>query len=525
MRSIASWLLWSVVGILVATAAVGGVLEVRQTSAGLDQQFEARAQVAASAIADMAEVRQALQSADPTRVLQPLANRLQRDVGAAYVVITNRTGLRYSHPNPALVGLRLEDPVQVLDGRTHVGIDNGSLGRSANGKAPIVSTSGQVIGQVSVGILETTVTAVLASQIWGILLYLLIALAVGVTVALLLARAMKRRTFGLELGEISSLLQEREAMLHGIREGVIGLDPKGRVSLINDEARRLVGLAEQVIGEPLTRTLPPGRLRDVLIGTVTGADQVVLTRESLLVVNRRVVVVAGRPVGSVITLRDRTEMEGLIRELDSATGLAKALRAQEHEFANRLHVIVGLLDLQEFAEARNYVAAITSSGQLGAAEDLRSRISPPVIAALLVAKQTIAAEHDTSLIISADSTLDLPNGSAAQNIMTIVGNLIDNALDAVSDQATPREVVVTITQTGDGLSILVQDNGPGIKQRDAHNIFTDGFSTKTAEGDRRRGIGLALVSRLVTRAGGTITVNTGPGAHFYVDLPAVTVHR
>jgi len=524
MRSIASWLLWSVVGVLICTSAVGGVLEIRQTSAGLDQQFQARARVAASAIADMAEVRQALQSPDPRTILQPLANHLQRDVGSAYVVITDRTGLRYSHPNPALIGRRLEDPVQVLDGQTHVGTDNGSLGRSANGKAPIVSLSGQVIGQVSVGILETTVGTELASQIWGIALYLLISLAVGVTVALLLARAMKRKTFGLELGEISSLLQEREAMLHGIREGVIGLDARGRVSLVNDEARRLLGLGGQVIGEPLTPTLPVGRLRDLLTGTITGADQVVLTHDSLLVVNRRAVVAAGRPAGSVITLRDRTEMEGLIRQLDSATGLAKALRVQEHEFANRLHVIVGLLDLQEFAEARSYVAGVTSSGQVGVAEDLRSRLSPPMIAALLVAKQSIAAERDVNLSISAKSTMDMPAGTAAQNVMTILGNLIDNALDAVADQAAPRKVVVTITDSN-GLTILVHDNSPGINKLHAQDIFTDGFTTKTAQGDRHRGIGLALVRRLVTRAGGTITVNHGPGACFEVVLPAVAVER
>ncbi len=414
--------------------------------------------------------------------------------------------------------------MQVLDGRTHVGIDNGSLGRSANAKSPIMSAGGQVIGQVSVGILETTVSADLISQIWAIAAYLVIALALGITVALLLARTMKRKTFGLELGEISSLLQEREAMLHGIREGVIGFDAKGRVSVVNNEARRLLGLEAQVVGEPLTAALPPRRLRDILTGDVAGADQVVLTKDSLLVVNRRVVVVGGRSTGSVVTLRDRTEMEGLIRELDSATGLAKALRAQEHEFANRLHVIGGLLELQEFAEARSYVDGVVSSGRLGTAEDLRSRVSPPVIAALLFAKQMIAAERDITLTIAPQSHLELPPGQAAQNIMTVLGNLIDNAVDAVSDQAAARAVTVTITDH-DGISIVVHDNGPGINRTSAQDIFADGFSTKAARPDRRRGIGLALVRRLVSRAGGTIDVNTGPGARFEVMLPAVRVRR
>jgi two-component system CitB family sensor kinase len=524
MRSIASWLLWSVVGVLLCTAAVGGFLEVRQTSADLDQQYEERARIAASAVADIPSVSLAVQSGDPNKVLGPLAARLAHDVGAAYVVITDREGVRFTHPNPKLVGRRLEEPVQALDGQTHVGIDNGSLGRSANGKAPIFSASGRVVGQVSVGILETTVSAALASQILGIAWYLTIALVVGVAVALLLSRAIKRKTFGLELGEISSLLQEREAMLHGIREGVLGFDAKGRVTLINDEARRLLGMSGQVIGEPLTEAVPPGRLRDVLLGTVAGADQIVLTEDSLLVVNRRSVIIAGRPAGSVVTLRDRTEMEGLIRELDSATGLAKALRAQEHEFANRLHVIGGLLDLQEFKEARTYVDGVVASGHTGTGEDLRSRISPPVIAALLLAKQTIAGERGITLTIDEESRLDQPSGSLTQNVMTVLGNLVDNAMDAVSDQPAPRSIHVLITDD-DGLRIVVQDNGPGIPAGDAEAIYLDGFSTKGLESDRRRGIGLALVRRLVHRDGGTISASTGPGARFEVLLPAVRVGR
>ena len=521
MRSLASWLLWSVVGILVGTAVVGGVLEVWHTSTALDEQYEERARVVAAAVADMPEVRTALPAQDPTRLLQPLAGQVQTDTGAAYVVITDTDGLRYTHPNPALIGQHLEEPVQVLDGHTHVGIDNGSLGRSANGKAPILSPSGQVIGQVSVGILETTVASQLAAQTWLIALYLVIALAVGVTVALLLARSMKRKTYGLELGEISSLLQERDAMLHRIREGVLGFDADGRVTLINDEARRLLGLGGQVIGEPLTQTLPPGRLRDVLTGAVTAVDQVVLTEESVLVINHRAVVIAGRPAGSVITVQDRTEMEELIRELDSATGLAHALRAQEHEFANRLHVISGLLDLQEIDEARTYLDTVAAV-HTGSAEDLRARISPPVIAALLLAKHSIAAERDVTLTVTQDSHLDLPSGTTAQTVMTVLGNLIDNALDAVADQPAPRQVSITITDSP-GITIVVTDTGPGVPAEYLTDIFADGFSTKPVSSDRRRGIGLALVRRVVHRAGGTICVTPGPGGCFEVTLPAVKV--
>ncbi|MDQ2848010.1 MAG: sensor histidine kinase [Actinomycetota bacterium] len=523
MRSLASWLLCSVLGILIAAAVVGGILEVRQTARTLDQQYEERARVAAAVVATIPEIRSAVTVADRDRQLQPLASRLQASAGAAYVVITNVHGIRYSHPNPALIGLPLEEPVAALDGRTHVGIDNGSLGRSANAKAPIFSASGSVIGQVSVGILETTVAAQLWVQIRAITLYLIIALLVGAMVALLVARALKRKTFGLELPEISSLLQEREAMLHGIREGVIGFDAKGRVSLINDEARNLLGLARQSVGEPLNESLTEGRLRDVLIGTEPGQDQVVLTDDSLLVVNRRPVVIAGRPVGSIVTLRDRTELEGLMRELDATTGLANALRAQEHEFANRLHVIGGLLGLQEVEEARLYLDTV-AAGHTGKAEDLRSRISPPAIAALLLAKLSVAVERDIELELTDESRLDISAGPDSQTVMTVLANLIDNAIDAVSEQPLPRRVTVTITE-GDRLRLEVSDNGPGVPQCDVQRIFSDGFSTKASRGDRRRGIGLALVRRLLNRRGGTIELTPGDGACFTVELPAAAVTR
>jgi two-component system CitB family sensor kinase len=519
LRSLASQILIAMLGILLATVTIGGALEVRGSRISLDQQYEERARVAAAVVAASPEVRAALTGANPSAVLQPLGLAYARSAGASYVVITDRSGIRYSHPNPALIGKRLEEPVAVLDGRDHVGIDHGSLGRSANGKAPILGTGGQVIGQVSVGILETQVAHQLEEQVEAIVLYSSVALLIGAAVALLLSRTIKRVTFGLELREIASLLQEREAMLHGIREGVIGFDNRNRVTLVNGEARRLLGFTSTGTGQQLSELIPAGRLRDVLQGTVAGPDQSVMTAESLLVVNRRPVTVGGRDVGSIVTLRDRTELEGLVRRMNAVTGLANALRAQEHEFTNRLHVIAGLLDLGEQDEARQYLDLITRE-QLASAEDLRARISPPVVAALLVAKLAVASERDIDLQISADSTFDASDASDADanTLMTVIGNLIDNAFDAVAAQPAPRTVMLELSDDEE-LRIVVSDNGPGVAGDDAERIFNDGYSTKPPRSGLRRGIGLALVQRLVHRAGGTIVVGAPPGGRFEVVLP------
>jgi two-component system CitB family sensor kinase len=518
-RTLASQILVGVLGILVVTVVLGGVAYVRLSARSLDQQYQQRAVGIANTVAQMPDINEALVRRDPDRSIQVVAERVRRSTGAAYVVVTDRDGLRYSHPNVALIGQRLEEPVAALDGRSHVGIDHGSLGRSANGKAPIKAAGGDVIGQVSVGILETQVASGQRREMVLIGVFSALVLGLGVVASWLLARRIKRVTFGLELDEIASLLQEREAMLHGIREGVIGFDDKDKVNVINAEAQRLLGVGPPVVGEPVTSFVPPGRLRDLLTGTVAGTDQAALTDEFLLVVNRMPVVLAGRLVGSVVTLRDRTELEALMRELTAIQGLTDALRAQEHEYTNRLHVVSGLLELGEQDEAARYLAEI-SHDSLAPAEELRSRIEPPVLAALLLAKITIAAENDIRLMVTPQSRLDRP-AVDPQALITIVGNLIDNALDALNGTAGLREITVELSQDHGGLSIVVADTGPGLSAVPIERIFIDGYSTKSSSGGIPRGAGLALVSRIVRRAGGTIEVQGGPGARFRVWLPTI----
>ncbi|MDT4913917.1 MAG: two-component system, CitB family, sensor kinase [Pseudonocardiales bacterium] len=516
LKTLASRILLAVLAILLATVIIGGVLDVQLTKRTFDRQYEDRAVSVANVVAQIPQIRTALVAGDPKHVIAPMASRIAKSSGASYVVVTDRAGIRYSHPNPALIGKKLEEPVAALDGRDHVGIDHGSLGRSANGKAPILDASGAVIGQVSVGIVEARMAAAVRDQTAAIALYSALALGVGVLVTLLMTRALRRATFGLAPSEIGSLLQDREAMLHGIREGVIGFDAKKRITLINNEARRLMRLSGTVIGRAVDEVFPPGRLRDVLDGHADGPDQAVLTDDSLLVVNRNPVVVAGRDVGSVVTLRDRTELESLVRELHTMTGLASALRAQEHEFTNRLHVIAGLMDLGEYEEAGRFVETIAQN-HLVSAEDLRARIAPPVVAALLLAKLSVAAEREIDLVVTSSSHLDLPD-SEAQNVMTIVGNLIDNAIDATASIPAPRTISVHL-EGEDEIVIVVSDNGPGIPADTIGEIFEDGYSTKSPRGQSRRGLGLALVQRLVHRAGGTVTVTSEPGARFEVRMP------
>ncbi|TMF45873.1 MAG: sensor histidine kinase, partial [Chloroflexi bacterium] len=384
-----------VLGALILGAAASYLNESRQ----LDQRYEQRSLNIARSVAGMPSVGDGLRDSDPSRTLQPLAEGIRKASGASFVVIAGANGIRYSHPNASMIGKPIdEDYRTVLAGHTWVGVEHGTLGVSARGKAPIFDGQNRVIGIVSVGFLEGTLSEQLAAMLPQLAFYLLVALALGVAGSLLLARRLKRQTFGLEPGEIASLLETREASLHGIREGTVATDVDGRITLINDEACRLLRLSSGSVGQRLTDVLPPGRVRDLLIGEVTGADEVVLAADRVLVVSRMPVVVRGRTIGHVATFRDRTELEGLLRELDNARSVSEALRAQAHDFLT---------------------------------EALLERVGDPVLGALLLGKSAVAAERGIQFRLSPDSRLDGDAGHP-RDLITVVGNLIDNALDAAA---------------------------------------------------------------------------------------------
>jgi two-component system CitB family sensor kinase len=518
--SLASRILAFQLAIIVGSLLVGAVGSIVVERQRLDQRYEQQALSVAQSVASMPSVRDGLRDSDPSRTLQPLAEGLRKAAGASFIVIAGPDGIRYSHPNPAMIGKRIdEDPSAILAGRTFVGIQRGTLGISARGKAPIFDGTGRVVGIVSVGFLEQQVSDQLAADLPQLSLYVLAAIGLGVLGSLLLARHLKRQTFGLEPPEIATLLEQREASLHGIREGTIATDNDGRITLINDEARRLLRLSSDGVGQQLTDVLPPGRVRDLLIGQVTGADEVVLAADRVLVVSRMPVVVRGRNIGYVATFRDRTELESLLRELDNARSVSEALRAQAHDFSNRLHTIAGLIELGRQEEAIQLTTESSSVSQ-ELTESLLERVGDPVLGALLLGKSAVAAERGIQFRLSPDSRLDGDAGHP-RDLITVVGNLIDNALDAAatSSNGGPRWVEVSIRKVDGDVLIQVHDSGPGIGLGETERIFSEGYTTKLAGPGSRRGLGLALVKQVAARRGGEVTVLNQGGALFTVRLP------
>lgn len=502
--------------ILAITISVGFVLLARAERQLLDTEYESRAAAIAAAVASTPTVRSCL--AAPSAACRPdvqkLATEVSASTGASYVVVIDLDRVRFSHPDPALIGQQVEEPIYAKDGRTHLRIDNGSTGRSANGIVPLYEPSGKrIIGEVSVGLRDSSASRALWNEIPSWIMWFAIALGVGALASWLLATQIKKRTFGLELDEIARLLQEREATLHGIREGVIAFDENERVSVVNDEAHRLIRMPSNPVGAPLRDVLYDETLRERLVNPRVVADEIIYTEDRCLLVNRMPVVLAGRPHGTVVTLRDQTELVGVQSELAGQRGLTESLRAQQHEFANRMHAVAGLLQLGRRDEALSYLLEIQGTAA-GFDNTLRAKVASPQLVGLLLGKTAEASEAGVELVIG-PSTWVGESPRAVHYLVSIVGNLVDNAIQALTTTPPPRRIVVTIVES-DGMLIEVSDNGPGVKPGDEAAIFTDGYSTK--EGDRR-GTGLAVVQSMVSRLGGTIEVSSGRGARFTVVLP------
>ena len=443
-------------------------------------------------------------------VLETVAETARAVSGASYVVIADRTGTIKTGPDAG-------QPVRMgastgLTGRSWVGVLDDPKELVAH--VPVLDEQdGRFIGMIVVGRAYPTLVGQLGSAVPNLLIYLVLGAVVGVSGSLLLARRVKRQTLGMEPREISGLVEHREAMLHGIKEGVIGTDSVHRVTLVNDEALRLLGLRADAVGRELAELGLDPALLDVLTGRSAGVDQVVLSDDRVVVLNRQPVVMRGRDVGSVTTLRDRTELTALRRELDVSRHTTDTLRAQAHEFVNRLHTIAGLVELGEHEEVVRYITR-TSELHESLDREVTRAIRDPALAALLIAKASLAAEQNVTLTIGAGTDLPPVDERLSADLVTVVGNLVDNAFDAVR---AGGEIRATVRTEGDDVVVTVTDTGPGVAPELAERVFQQGYSTKGEE-DGHHGLGLALIRLICVHRGGRVSVE---GSTFTARMPHV----
>lgn len=451
---------------------------------------------------------------DPLSIFAESARSLS---GADFVTVAGPDRTVLASPDPSQRGNPLPlGESTVTSGHAWVGEVNGSL----VAHVPVFGERGDMLGIVAAGKAEPGFFAGITNRPADALALLGIALVLGVTGSLLLAWRVKRQTLGLEPREITGLVEHREALLHGIKEGVVGLDQQHRITLVNDHARELLALPDGCVGTAVDDLDISGRLRDVLTGRTDGADQIVLRAGRVLVLNRMPVSRGGRRLGAVVTLRDRTELVTLREELAATSRTTDTLRAQAHEFSNRLHTIAGLIELGEYDEVRNYVNLVNRTHEEWH-ERVSERIGDTAVAALLIAKSSLAAEQGTGLRLADESHLSETDDRMSADLVTVVGNLVDNALDAVRG-APDAWVEVDIRERSSAVTVVVRDSGPGVAPEIATEVFAHGFTTKAAEHGGQRGLGLALTRQACRRRGGHVELRNDGGAVFTAVLPYAT---
>ena len=518
--SISKQVLFMQLAVAVLLSAVGITIAIQQARNTDFDHARAETLALAETVAAAPGTAAAVQSGAPTTQLQPIASSIEQSTSVDFIVIMSPSGIRYTHPNPDEIGKHyIGDTAPALAGHPFSEVYTGTLGPSVRSVAPIYDSNHQIVGLVSVGITLERVSTIAGRQ-----LPLILAIALGV-VALIglgswaLSRRLSKQTLGLGPQEITRLYEHHDAVLHAMHEGLVVLDRRRRVLLVNDEALRLLdrGPDEDLSGRVVNDLGLDPALAELLGSGRDAHDETHLAGARVLAVNQSRAMRDGRDLGTVVTLRDHTELRALAGELDSARAFADALSASAHEAANRLHTVVTLIELDRPQEAVRFATTELAASQ-GLIDRLLTAVGDEAVAALLLGKISQAAERGVEIAIGDDTAapdLGVPN----RDLITILGNLIDNAVDAAAAAEAPHRVAVSLCAADRDVRIRIADSGSGIAAEHSDEIFTRGWTTKQETG---HGIGLALVRHSVDRNHGTIAIATDPvlgGALITVVLP------
>ena len=510
-----------------------GFLSVRESNADFADEHGQRMRSVAEHVATLPDVRTALvevrdgsaPASDLPRRLAPYADRGASLSSATDVLMISLAGVVLGATEPSRVGDEADlGDSDALEGRGWTGDIEIDGERTVVAHAPIIGEDGALLGIVAAEEAYPSVADQVATALPYLALYLGLGAVLGLAGTYAVSRVVRRSTRGLGTTELANLADHREALLHAIREGVVGVGNDGRVTAMNDAARATLGLDH--IPDPVGCPVADLGLDPHVVSLLTGEgddvrDALALVGTRAVIFNRGQASTGGRGIGTVTTLRDRTELVSLQSQLSSNLSITDTLRAQTHEFDNRLHTISGLVQLGEYDEVATLVGTLTQH-RADVSERVSKRLHDPAVAALIVAKHAVAEERGVTLELDPGSRLPALAPAEVADLTTILGNLVDNAIDAAAGSTEPL-VELWVLVDGDRVRVRVRDNGPGVPEDLRETVFVRGFSTKP-EVLGGRGIGLPLVRLICAQRGGTVTVDAADtgGAEFLVELPLAT---
>ncbi|MEH7373382.1 sensor histidine kinase [Neobacillus drentensis] len=463
----------------------------------------------------------AFQTSDPSKTIQPLAEKIRKETGAEFVVIGNKEGTRYSHPQTALIGKKMKggDNQRALkNGEYYVSKAKGSLGPSIRGKSPIINKEGEVIGIVSVGFLLEDVHQQIMNNVTKVLLVSLFALLISLLGSILLGRNIRKDTMGLEPYEIAALYKEKNAVLHGVKEGILAIDKHGFITMMNQPAKRLLHINGTVRNLKVDGLFPSDYLYEVLKSGNPQADKEMVWKDKTVIVNCTPLFDENGVSRVVASFRDKTEIEQMVNTISEVKRYSEDLRAQTHEFTNKLYVLTGLLQLGEYEQAIDMIQTETQVLQFQNSI-VFNHIKDTKVQAILLGKLGKASEKKVKFEVVSDSQLEaLPSHFKLSNLIVILGNLIDNAFEAVYGFDSPT-VKFFVTDIGSDIIFEIADNGKGLTEKEIPLLFDRGYTSKKV--DEPRGFGLSNAEEAVLEMNGMIEVQSTPesGTVFTVYLP------
>lgn len=498
---------------------LAGTIVLKDISDYIYSSTARRALAIGHMVAEIPAVQQAILSEYPSAALQPIAERWRKATGAAFIIISDMQVRRLTYPVPELVGSPMarlyRDPA--LHGQEFVDVAKGDLAPTLRAYVPIFNSADKQIGFVSVGFYVDDIKAMVERTTGQVFFAFVVAMFLSLVGAMALARHVKKAIYGLEPREIATILKERVATLEAIREGVIAVGTDKRIRVLNQQAARIIGLdADAAGGLSIDAVLPQNRLTDVIANNKAVYDEEQRVGDIIIMANSVPITVDDKVVGAVVSFRDRTEVNRIAEEITGVHRFVDALRAQAHEFKNKMHTIAGLIQLKRYDDAVDF-AVDSQISQQDLFNQLTGRIKDSVVFGLLLGKASQMSELGIEFSVDPDSTLSgLPPNVSGGDLILILGNLLENAIDAVV-KSEEKKIFISLVQSEDALNIMVQNTGAGIDDSLAQSIYQRGITTKSGG----RGLGLALVAEKLRLVHGTVTHRNlaQGGVEFAVSIP------
>ncbi|MFJ8268032.1 ATP-binding protein [Peribacillus asahii] len=459
-------------------------------------------------ISFMPTIIEAIESKNPSEKIQPIAEKIRHETGAEFIVVGNADGIRYSHPLASEIGKHMiggDNERAIQKGEYYISEARGSLGLSMRGKSPIFNQNGDIIGIVSVGFLVEDVREQIFEDVSKEIVVSVIALLLSIIGSYMLARSIRKDTLGLEPMEIANLYKEKNAVLHSVKEGILAIDRNGVITSMNQPAKKLLDIKGSVRDLKVDGFFPSTYLYEVLKSAEPQIDKEMMWKHKTVIVNCTPIFDGEHVSGVVASFRDKTEIEQMVNTLSEVKVYSEDLRAQTHEFTNKLYVLSGLIQLGEYKEAIDMIQSETSELQ-SLNRIVFEQIKDTKVQAILLGKLGKASEKKVTFEIDTQSYLEaLPTHITLSELTLILSNIIDNAFEAVFGIEEPI-VTFFATDIGEDIIFEISDNGKGIDVEDISLLFERGFTSKT--GKFPRGYGLSNVDHAVKELGGIIEVQS-----------------